>query len=223
MKRRNLFLSLLLVGACTIVGVGYAAITKKLSVSGPLSGSINEANLKVNFQDTTHVVTKPMNKATQINATAKKASDAGANIEVSGMNDIGDKVYCYYLIKNESQATDNLDARLSTPKVTVGLGTGNSAEDSNNADNVFEGHHFVVSAKYVKDDGNVTEATGTVEGGGTTAVVKAAIPEVGEQEAVDGQTMWLLVEVSLNDIIIEEFEKHSINISFSATTISHVE
>ena len=33
MKRRNLFLSLLLAGACAIVGVGYATITRELNQS----------------------------------------------------------------------------------------------------------------------------------------------------------------------------------------------
>ena len=220
MKRRNLFLSLLLVGACTIVGGGYAANVRDFSITGPLSGSINEHNLKVNFQDTTLVVPDPVNNTTVIKATATKASATSANIEVSGMNDIGDTVYCYYLIKNESQATDNLDAKLSTPKVFVTLENGNKADDADvKNDNIFVGHHFTISAKYITGDTNVANATGTVENEGTTAVVKAAIPEVGEQEAVDGQTMWLLVEVSLRDIIIDDFEKHSINISFSATTI----
>ena len=223
MKRRNLFLSLLLAGACAIVGVGYAAIVRDFSITGPLSGSINKDNLKVNFQDTTKVVPDPVNNTTVIEATAAKGSDTSATIEVSGMNDIGDTVYCYYLIKNESQATDNLDAKLLTPKVIVTLENGSKADDADvKNDNIFIGHHFTISAKYITGDANVAAATGTVENEGATAIVKAAIPKAGEQEAVDGQTMWLLVEVSLKDIIIDDFEKHTININFSATTISHV-
>ena len=51
MKRRNLFLSLLLVGACAIVGVGYAAISRDLKIGGQLQGAKNDNTLKVEFQE----------------------------------------------------------------------------------------------------------------------------------------------------------------------------
>ena len=38
MKRRNLFLGLLLAISCAIVGVGYATLTRELKIGGQLAG-----------------------------------------------------------------------------------------------------------------------------------------------------------------------------------------
>ena len=217
MKRRNLFLSLLLVGACAIVGVGYAAITRELKIGGQLAGAKNDNSLKVEFQQGKEFSVPTAVGSAAIVATPTITNDHAANLDVSGMVDIGDKAEAYFLIKNESQATDNLDATLSLPNVIVNNGA-ETATDTNGAENVFEGAHFKITAEYKKEvDGHET-ATGTVKGDGT-AEVKAAIDAEGTENDKDGETLWVKVTVELIDVIIADtFPTHNITVSFAAST-----
>ena len=222
MKRRNLFLSLLLVGACAIVGVGYAAITRELKIGGQLAGAKNDNSLKVEFQQGKEFSVPTAVGSAVIVATPTITNDHAANLDVSGMVDIGDKAEAYFLIKNESQATANLDATLSLPNVIVNNGN-TTANDSNTADpSVFEGAHFKITAEYKKEvDGHET-ATGTVNGDGT-AKVKAPVDLEGTENDEEGQTLWVKVTVVLIDVIIvDTFPTHNITISFSASTKADV-
>lgn len=217
MKRRNLFLSLLLVGACAIVGVGYAAITRELKIGGQLAGAKNDNSLKVEFQSGEEFSVPTAVGSAVIVATPTITNDHAANLDVSGMVDIGDKAEAYFLIKNESQATDNLDATLSLPNVIVNNGA-ETAHDYNDDENVFEGAHFKITAEYQKEvDGHET-ATGTVEDDGT-AKVKAPVDLEGTANDEDGQTLWVKVTVELIDVIIvDTFPTHNITVSFAAST-----
>ena len=217
MKRRNLFLSFLLVGACAIVGVGYAAITRELKIGGQLAGAKNDNSLKVEFQDGQAFSVPTAKDGAVIVATPTITNGHAANLDVSGMVDIGDKAEAYFLIKNESQATDNLDATLSLPNVIVNNGN-ETATDNNAASNVFEGAHFKITAEYQKEvDGHET-ATGTINGNGT-ASVKAAIDAEGTANDKEGETLWVKVTVELIDVIIADtFPTHNITVSFAAST-----
>ena len=217
MKRRNLFLSLLLAGACAIVGVGYAAIARELKIGGQLAGSKNDNSLKVEFQEGQAFSVPTAKGGAVIVATPTITNSHAANLDVSGMVDIGDKAEAYFLIKNESQPTDNLDATLSLPNVIVNNGN-ETATDSNGASNVFEGAHFKITAEYQNEvDGHET-ATGTVNSDGS-AKVKAAIDAEGTANDKDGETLWVKVTVELIDVIIaDKFPTHNITISFTSST-----
>ena len=219
MKRRNLFLSLLLVGACAIVGIGYATITRELKIGGQLAGAKNDNSLKVQFQEGKEFAVPTKKDSAVIIATPTITNDHAANLDVSGMVDIGDKAEAYFLIKNESQATDNLDATLALPNVIVNNGN-ETAHDSNGASNVFEGAHFKITAEYKKEVSGQDTATGTVNDDGT-AKVKAAIDAEGTQNDKDGETLWVKVTVELIDVIIADtFPTHNITVSFTASTIT---
>ena len=222
MKRRNLFLSLLLAGACAVVGVGYSAITRELKIGGQLQGAKNDNTLKVEYvegEGALYYVTTPKNTGTNIVATPTRTNGHAANLDVSGMVDIGDKAEAYFLIQNLSQATDHLNATLSVPNVIVNNGS-ITATDKNAASNVFEGEHFQITAEYVTSTGNTNKATAT----GTinqdkTATVAAPVDKDGTADDKVGQTMWVKVTVELIDVIIvDTFPTHNITISFSAST-----
>ena len=218
MKRRNLFLSLLLAGACAIVGVGYAAISRDLKIGGQLAAAKNDNNLKVEFQNGKEFSVPTAKGGAVIVATPTITNGYAANLNVSGMDDIGDKAEAYFLIKNNSQATNNLDATLSLPNVVVISDGAGAATDNNAASNVFEGAHFKITAEYQNTVGGQETATGTVEDDGT-AVVKAAIDAEGTEKDKDGETLWVKVTVELIDVIIADtFPTHNITVSFTAST-----
>ncbi len=219
MKRRNLFLSLLLVGACAIVGVGYAAITRELKIGGQLAGQKNDNNLKVEFQADPFATTQPKTGSTVIVATPTITNDHAANLDVSGMTEIGDKAVAYFLVKNESQATTNLDATLSLPNVIVNNGS-ETATDNDGKTNVFKGAHFQITAEYITNtgDGTKPEATAEVKDDGT-AELAAPIDNADPTPDVEGETVWVKVTVELiNVIIADTFPTHNITISFTAST-----
>lgn len=217
MKRRNLFLSLLLAGACAIVGVGYSAITRELKIGGQLAGAKNDNSLKVEFQADPFSKVSAKGSAVIV-ATPTITNDHAANLDVSGMVDIGDKAEAYFLIKNESQPTKNLDATLAIPNVIVNNGS-ITADDDNTAANVFEGKHFKITAEYVTSVEGKPNATGTVDSG--TAKLAAAVDREGTENDVDGQTVWVKVSVELIDVIIvDTFPTHNITVSFSASTVA---
>ena len=216
MKRRNLFLSLMLACACTIVGLGYAAITRELKIGGQLAAAKNDNNLKVRFVvDSMASTVAPKAPSTTIVATPTITNDHAANLDVSGMVDIGDKAYAYFLVKNDSQATDNLDATLAVPNVIVNNGS-QTAEDSDSATNIFKGAHFQITAEFVETTGidGKPAGTGTVAGNGTASLNAPTADPVAP-----GQSIWVKVTVELIDVIIADtFPTHNITISFTAST-----
>ena len=224
MKRRNLFLSLLLAGACAVVGVGYSAITRELKIGGQLAGAKNDNTLKVEYvegNDALYYLPSPKNTGTNIVVTPTRTNGHAANLDVSGMVDIGDKAEAYFLVKNISQETKNLDATLALPNVIVNNGT-ITAEDTDTRSNVFKGKHFQITAEYTTDAPSESHAaaTGDLKDGGT-AFVAAPIKGTESQTAVEGETMWVKVTVELIDVIIvDTFPTHNITISFSASTVA---
>ena len=221
MKRRNLFLSLLLVGACTIVGVGYAAISRDLKIGGQLNAAKNDSNLKVRFNGEIASKVEAVNPATTlIVGTPTITNDHAANFDVSGMVDIGDKATAYFLIENASQPTENLNATLSIPNVIVNNGT-QTAEDYDdvNAD-IFIGDHFKITAEYVKStelEGK-RDGTGDFVEGTKKVLLEAPVDNADPTPDVAGETIWVKVTVELIDVIIADFNTHNITVSFSAST-----
>lgn len=217
MKRRNLFLGLLLAISCAIVGVGYATLTRELKIGGQLAGQKDDTNLMVKFVESEFfsIVTPETDSA--IVATPTRTNDHAANIDVSGMTEIGDKAEVYFLVQNASVATDNLDATLATPNVIVNNGS-QTADDNDDDANVFKGEHFQITVEYVTTDDNLvakSKAAGTGTVTGTTASLKAPITD----PATEGQTIWVKTTIELIDVIIvDAFPTHNITVSFTAST-----
>ena len=219
MKRRNLFLSLLLAGACAIVGVGYATITRELTIGGKLTGSKNDSNLKVYFTGDVDSKVVAKNTGTVISITPSKTSDLAANLDVSGMVDIGDTAIGYFLVENASQPTENLNAILSKPNVLVNNGA--QDHDAENSD-IFIGDHFKITAKYVESaPTSITTGTGIIDETANTVKLAAPVDNADPTPDVAGQTVWVEVTVELIDVIIADtFPTHNITVSFTASTES---
>ena len=219
MKRRNLFLSLLLAGACAIVGVGYATITRELIIGGKLAGSKNDSNLKVHFTGEVDSKFEAKNTGTVISINPSKSSDLAANLDVNGMVDIGDKAIGYFLVENASQPTDTLNAILSKPNVLVNNGA--QDHDAENSD-IFIGDHFKITAKYVKSaPTSITTGTGIIDETANTVKLAAPVDNADPTPDVAGQTVWVEVTVELIDVIIADtFPTHNITVSFTASTES---
>ena len=219
MKRRNLFLSLLLVGACAIVGVGYAAIARELKIGGQLAGSKNDSNLKVQFTGDVFEKAEPVNTGTAIVVTPTKTNEHAANLDVSGMVDIGDKAIGYFLVENASQPTTNLDATLSVPNVIVNNGAQTAEDNDTENPDIFIGEHFKITAEYVTSTGEVGQIEGTGVIDGKKVTLAAPVDNADPTPDDEGQTIWVKVTVELIDVIIADtFPTHNITVSFTAST-----
>ena len=103
--KKSLIMGLLI--AVVTLGVGYAAISKNLVVSGTGTMGPDPNEFKVKF--TGEPTTTPDSGVT---LTAGVSSDLAATITVSGMTKAGQKATAVYTIQNDS---DDLKAALSIP------------------------------------------------------------------------------------------------------------
>ena len=115
MKKKRTFLGVALLIAVLVLGVGYAAITKNLSISGTASATTNNENFKVKFEGTP-VTDKTNAPSSTVEATV--TNDLTATINVSGLTTTNDTVTATYTIKNES------------PELSADLAVGSIANDN---------------------------------------------------------------------------------------------
>ncbi len=143
-KKSSLYLGIFLILAVLMLGIGYAAITNNLTISGAAQAAINNENFKVKFDQTVAPeITKPDESFT---ATATYSADLTATIDVKGLSTTHDYVTVTYKIKNESP---ELGAALAVGSIT------NSNQD-----------YFEVTANLAKDNiahGESTTLTVTVK------------------------------------------------------------
>lgn len=216
MKRRRLFLGLLLALSFAVVGLGYARLTRELLIGGTLNGKADNENLKVRF-NTEQIITKatPVTTSTALNVEASAQLHL-ANIEVSGLTEYQDKVEVYFLIVNESAKTPSLNAEVEITDVYLDI-DGTRVEDDNAAVNELQGDHFNVIAEFVDSstDANLESA---VAGTGTITDGKAYLNAPTESTA--GGQVWLKVTIVLTSTITSsDFQSHTLNVKFSAHTI----
>lgn len=107
MKKKKSFVTLALIVAVLILGVGYAISNVDLTVNGDVKVSPNNNNFKVLF--TAANITGTGNTATVGTGTE-------ATLHVETLESVGDTVTATYTITNQSQA--GINASLSNPTVT---------------------------------------------------------------------------------------------------------
>ena len=108
MKKKRTFLVVALLVAALSLAVGYAAITKNLSVTGSASATTKDDNFKVRFTGTP--TTTDGSKV-----TATITNELAAKINVSGLTTTGDTVTATYTIENYSA---ELGANLALGSIT---------------------------------------------------------------------------------------------------------
>lgn len=211
MKKRKLLLTLFLVLAVALIGLGYSVLSKELKISGNVKGSKNNDSLAVHYVagSFTSIVNDEVEDAVKVTATPSITSDLIANIVVEGMNVIGDSATVYFLVQNDSAHTDALDATLSNPVVTITTSVIGGAKDKNDAPNIFEGEHYKVTVTYETTNGE-TPATGTVDASANTAFLAAD---------GTGKNVWIKVVIELVDAItVDDFPQHNIQVLLDART-----
>lgn len=144
-KRRTLIISLLLIASMAL-GLGYAAVTRELSIKGGAELAITEDKFAVEFINTES--DKPVATFSEDSAGTLTSWEANGNVAkfgLAGMEHEGESVTILYKIQNK---TGDLYGKLNTVEAGVGLvylGTGTSTPG--NFDD-----YFTMSAKVYKAD-----------------------------------------------------------------------
>lgn len=99
MKNKRAIIVTLLIVAILLLSIGYAAISKTLTVGGTVSANANTENFKVHFQGTTGTIESTKQGAT-LSATTDE--DLSATINASGLDTAGQTVTATFTIVNDS-------------------------------------------------------------------------------------------------------------------------
>ena len=126
MKQKRIIIALFLCFAFLGLGIGYAALTDTLKVSGDLGANINNDNLVIVFDGETEnsdVVSTVDGVHCNFATTAGAAGiDGRTTIEltVSGLTTKGDQATATLIVENRSIEDESLTATLSDPSVNYG-------------------------------------------------------------------------------------------------------
>lgn len=151
MKKKKSFVTLALIVAVLILGVGYAISNVDLSVNGDVKVSPDDNNFKVVFTDASIEGT---------GNTATVGTGTEATLHVETLTSVGDTATATYTITNQSQA--GINASLSNPAVTY-------TEDAAN------GYYEVTAALA---DATAIAPNGTKTLTVTVKLVKAPVKEI---------------------------------------------
>lgn len=165
MKNKRAFIAIVLIVAVLLLAVGYAAISKELTVGGTITADGNLTNFKVHYQGTTGTI-----NSTKTGATLSATTDENvtATINASGLDTAGQTVTATFTIVNES---DDLGADLAVKTKQI---TGTNAEYFEVTSVTFGKAHLNAKGTGTADSTTVTvvltlkstpveEVTGTVD------------------------------------------------------------
>lgn len=236
MKKRRTFLSLFMLASLAFVGVGYAALTRNLSVDTNLKADANNNNLNVKFHSEImgYKLEKGDKAKIKVGVEPIVNNQQAASVTISGLSGYEDEVTVYLLVVNESDMSDNLHAVLTNPSITVAHGTTNVASDDKDGDttnNSFTGNHFVINAEYVyeKDitvdgtDGEKTITYGTM--GESKTIDGKAVPYLETKTSAEGSVgegVWLKINYKLVNVVTDSFDVHKVTVSFSANSTTKI-
>ncbi|MBR3613566.1 MAG: hypothetical protein IKL55_00070 [Clostridia bacterium] len=97
MKNKKLLVGIALLIVVLVIGIGYAAITGSLTISGTATATADDSNLKVQFTG----VTNPATTTDGVTATATEGSTS-ATLNVTGLTTAGQSKTATYTIANNS-------------------------------------------------------------------------------------------------------------------------
>jgi len=101
MKQRKTLVTLGLVVAILVLGVGYAMSNIELSINGKVSATVSDENFKVAFDGTPSTTTSSTDVTAEASITAD-TNNLAAEMTVSNLSTIGDKATATFTIKNSS-------------------------------------------------------------------------------------------------------------------------
>lgn len=111
MKNRKIFVGIALLIVVLVLGIGYAAITDTLKITGTATTGIDQENFKVVFTGETN----PATATDGVTATAN-ANSKSATLEVTGLTTKGDSKTATFTIQNQS---DELKALVDVKTKTI--------------------------------------------------------------------------------------------------------
>ena len=223
MKRRRLIISLFLIVAVVLLGIGYSAISKELKLNGRIDGVQDDTDFIVEFLSGDENIIKDSASTSTLTIQPTFTNNQTVNLVVTNFTNIGDTATVYFKIQNNSIVSTQMDATLAVPFVSVTTAS-TEAIDNDASKQKFVGNHFIIFAEYVTVDpdgeGVATAATGTVSVGtdkdgdkGPMATLNAPTAE----SSSNGQTVWLKVTVEMMDVVTQS-QTHNITITFDAYT-----
>lgn len=119
MKNKRAFIAIMLIVAVLLLAIGYAAISRNLTIGGTVTAEPNNENFKVHYSGATGTIT-----STKTGATLSATTDQNltATINASGLDTVGQTVTATFNIINES---DDLDANIAVATKEI---TGTNAD-----------------------------------------------------------------------------------------------
>ena len=205
MKRRRLIISLFLIVAVVLLGIGYSAISYRLDIKGSVSSVESTADFHVEFVDA-KLGSKTDESITCV-PTIDSATKIDATLNISGLSNHGQEVVAYFKVQNNSLAISSLNATLENLTIVI---TKNdvAVTDNDGSANKFKGQFIEVEAVFA-DTFETENATGKVAEGGLTATVNT---KNGETAA---QYVWVKVTVRVIGSFTAE-TTHGITVHFDA-------
>ena len=206
MRNRKLFLSLFLLVALTLLGVGYASLTNNLSTTGTVGSKADHNNLDVRF---VHSHSEPAISVTPQGVSVRDYvyESKSVSFTVDGFTTQDEEAIIYLKVANNSAKLSEYNAKLGAFTISMTHGENVSAEGKQEG-NVYKGTHYSITASYVdgtKD--NLTAATGTV-----TSNVEAAVA------ATDNQFVYVKISIKVIKPILSDLDNHVFTVAFSAET-----
>ena len=216
MKKRRTFLGLFMLLCLAFVGVGYAALTNTLTVNGTLNATKNDENLNVQFIASKATARTADNAEDTSFTVAHSTSDKTATLNINGINELNSYAEVCYVIQNNSDDLEQLNAVVST-KLDIKIlseSTDVTDKDKEKADpNVFLGDHFRV-------DGRIDTTYDAYNATYGTLVTDDTDLDVANGCDLDvGEVCYLVVRVTLIAPVLETFDTHTFTITFDATTV----
>lgn len=213
MKKRRTFLGLFMLLSLAFVGVGYAALTNTLTVNGTLNATKNDSNLNVQFVASKAAARTSTGAEDTSFTVTHSATDKTATVNINGISDLGSYAEVCYVIKNNSEDLDVLNAFVNT-ELDIKMVAGSvdvTTEDRNANPNIFEGDHFQVEGEITTDYPAVDAAQY-----GTLAT------DDGTTKGLDldvGEVCYLKITVTLVAPVLDDtVDTHTFTITFNATT-----
>lgn len=215
MKRRRLIISLFLIAAVALLGIGYSAVSKTLSATTEVGAVNSSADFNVVFVKSGSKCTNNSSDTTKPQASILSAANQSASLEIKNLASTGDKVEFYLLIQNTSKVSEYLDATLATPYIEVYYvtdegSTSKATNENKEGNDVFKGPHFLIKAEYV-DIENADPKL--VDSENNTATLKAPSSDAA------GEQVYLKITVTLENPFVNETNKHRIVVDFKATAV----
>ena len=209
MKKRRLIIGMFLLFAFLGLGIGYAALSNSLTVTGITSAGIDDNNLNVVFE---HDASTYATSGCTVYDLTEGTKSARVRVNADALKNLGDVAWAKIKVTNKTTGAKDatLDATLSQPTITPS-GFAVTADPSDAQ--VSTGTHFKFSYYWVE----------TLAEADTTKVVDADVLKLAaDNETTTGvneaESLYLYIKVELITIPTEPIGDHTFYIGFDAKT-----